>query len=191
MRAESVNAVARDNSGDKIMDRNWLNTLDIVGQSPLMRASQTGRTDVTTMLLLSDANDEPRNFGDLPVLHRAACWGFDDVVNDLIQEGADPDEMDSQGETALHKAARLGNLEAAQALIENDADVSLADSLGMTALHWAALTGSLPMVDLLLSHGANVDARDYYAGGITPRQIARMMGHTEIVEMMQNRYAIF
>lgn len=173
------------------MQKNWLNTLDTVGMTPLMRASNSGRSEVTTLMLLGDSQDQPHTFRDLPALHRAACWGFGDVVDELIADGADADELDAQGESALHKAVRLGNVEAVEALLENGADVNVADSLGLTPLHWAAMTGSLEIAELLLAHYANVDVRDYYAGGVTPRQIARMMGHTDIVDVMQNRYAIF
>ena len=175
---------------DRTMKRDWLNETDAAGMSPLMRASKSGRSEVLTMMLVRDVEDQPANFRELPTLHRAACWGYADVIVELLDEGFDPDEPDAQGETPLHKAVRLDNVEAAEALIENGANVNAADALGMTALHWASMTGNAEMAELLLRHYADIDARDYCAGGVTPKGIARMLGHREIVEMMQNRFAL-
>ncbi|MDP7639570.1 MAG: ankyrin repeat domain-containing protein [Candidatus Hydrogenedentes bacterium] len=85
----------------------------------------------------------------------------------------------------------MGNLGVAAVLLDNEADVNTADSIGMTPLHWAALTGNLQMVELLLARYASVDSRDYFAGGITPYGIAKLLGYNETIELMQNRYAIF
>lgn len=173
------------------MKRNWIMDLDEVGQTPLSRASKSGNYELPTLMLLKDADDEPRDFRHLPTIHRAACWGFADVLEELIADGADPDERDVQQETPLHKAVRLDNLDAARTLLEHRADVNAADALGLRPLHWAALTGSLPMTELLLSHHADVAARDYYAGGLTPEAIARMLGHTSVIELIKNRFALF
>lgn len=172
------------------MKLNWVHNLDDGGSTPLVRASKSGRPDVANLMLVQSVYDQLDAFSQLPPLHRAACWGFEDVIEELIQSGADTDETDHQGETALHKAVRLGNLEAVRSLLEAGAGVNVADNIGMTALHWATLTGSFEIVDLLLSHGANVDARDYYAGGVTPKRIARMLCHTEILKAMEQRFAI-
>ena len=38
---------------------------------------------------------------------------------------------------------------------------------------------------------ADVDARDYFAGGITPRSVARLLGYDEIYQLMVNRFALY
>ncbi len=172
------------------MKLNWVHNLDDAGYTPLTRASRSGRPDVANLMLIQEQHDRLDTFNTLPELHRAACWGFQDVIGELVQQGADVDETDSQGETALHKAVRLGNLEAATELLECGAGVNVADTIGMTPLHWATLTGSYEMVEVLLRHGANVDARDYYAGGVTPKRIARMLGHVQLVSAMEQRFAV-
>ncbi len=169
----------------------WLHTIDETGDTPLMRASKSGRTEVTNLMLMQEQNDDPKFFRELPALHRAASWGFDDVIFELIEDGSDVSEMDARGETALHKASRLGNFDAAKALLNSGAEVNARDALGMTALHWAALTGNEPLTELLLTHYADVDARDYFAGGITPSGIAKLMGYGEVQSLMKNRFTFF
>lgn len=173
------------------MRTDWLHTLDDTGRTPLIRASVCGRSEVTTLMLMQEIEDDPKRFQQLPTLHRAACWGFDDVVVELIEDGADVGETDTQGETALHKAARLGNHAVAAILLENGAEVNAKDCLGMTALHWAALTGCKEMVEILLAHFADVESRDYFSGGLSPIGIAKLLGYTEIAQMMQNRFSFF
>lgn len=172
------------------MTTEWLHTMDEMGQTPLTRASISGRSEVSNLMLMQEVQDDPKRFRELPTLHRAACWGFDDVVFELIEDGEDVNDIDSQGETALHKAVRLGHFAVAKVLIEQGAEVNAADSLGLTSLHWAALTGREAMVELLLINYANVDARDYFAGGMTPMGIAKLLGYTTIQETMRNRYSI-
>ena len=55
----------------------------------------------------------------------------------------------------------------------------------MTALHWAALNGNIQMTRLLLLHHANPDARDHYAGGMTPGEMAQLMGHDVILDVIE------
>lgn len=172
------------------MTTEWLHTMDELGQTPLTRASMSGRSEVSNLMLMQEVQDNPKQFRELPTLHRAACWGFEDVVLELIEDGEDLGKIDSQGETALHKAVRLGHFTVAKVLLDEGAEVNSADSLGLTPLHWAALTGREAMVELLLVNYANVDARDYFAGGITPMGIAKLLGYTKIQETMGNRYSI-
>lgn len=167
----------------------WLHTMDEVGMTPLTRASKSGRFEVANVMLLREVTDDPKNFRQLPELHRAACWGFADVIEDLLADGAEVYEVDADGETALHKAARLGQYDAAKALIENGADVNQRDGMGFTALHWAALTGNVEMTELLMANYADVHARDYVAGGITASGIAKLMGYAEVSEVLKNRFA--
>lgn len=169
------------------MTTSWIDKIDEIGESPLTRASRSGRTEVANLMLIQQANDAPLGFGQLPDIHRAAAWGFEDVLDDLIDDGADVDEMDGQGETPLHKAVRLGNTEAARALIEHGANINAADSLGMTPLHWAALTGNADITDLLLANFANVEAHDYAIGGITPLGIAKLLGYSDVKDRMIHR----
>jgi ankyrin repeat protein len=173
------------------MNTDWLTRIDECGQIPLGRVAQSGRSEVATLMILQESQDQPNNFHQLPTLQRAACWGFEDVIGELLEDGVDIDETDGQEEAALHKAVRLDNFMAAKILLDFGANVNVADCVGMTPLHWAALTGIDAMVDLLLSNYANVDAADYITGGLTPLAIAKMMGYGGIAEMMQNRFSFF
>lgn len=171
------------------MNDQWLNSVDEYGQSPLTRASISGRNEVCTLMLLQEIEDNPRFACKLPPLHKAASLNFDDAIRDIAQDGGDVDEMDAQGQTPLHKAARMGNAEAARALLELGATVNREDLFGMTPLHWASLTGAVQVAEVLLEYHANTAAPDNYAGGITPLRIAKFMGYTDLVELFEHHLA--
>ena len=54
-----------------------------------------------------------------------------------------------------------------------------------TPLHWAALNGNVRLSRLLLIHGADPTVRDYYAGGMTPAEMAQLMGHDPVLEIIE------
>ncbi len=135
-----------------------------------------------------DYHSPPESVGlrqNLSPLHRASCWGFEDVVQALITDGADLAETDHKGETALHKAARFARLAAAVTLLKNRCDVHAVDHLGMTPLHWAALNGNAQLTRLFLLHQADIHIRDNYAGGMTAREMAELMGHKHVLAVMK------
>lgn len=117
-------------------------------------------------------------------LLRAACWGFEDVVRAMLDDGADLADSDVKGETALHKAARFAHLSVAIELLRHDCNVDSVDNLGMTSLHWAALNGNAQLTRLLLLHNADITIRDSYAGGMTAREMAKLMRHDSVLAVM-------
>jgi ankyrin repeat protein len=122
----------------------------------------------------------------LPGLHRAAYYGFDDVVSAVLAEGCvGPDEVDAHGETPLHIAVRMSNEEVAVTLLEHGASPNVASQRGMTPLHWAALTGQERLSDRLLAKHASADAQAWAAGGVTPVDVAMMMGQKELAKRMR------
>ena len=116
------------------MGNYWLHDLDETGKSPLTRASLSGRTELTTVMLMQETLDVPEHIRGLPELHRAACWGFDDSIDELIVSGASPDLRDDSGETPLHKAARLGHLRAVKCLLAHGFGIAIKRLLEELAL---------------------------------------------------------
>lgn len=137
--------------------------------------------------LLSICSTESEHPNDLSPLLRAASWGFEEIVDKLIGGGVDLTESDGNGETALHKAARFSQMPVALRLLRAGASINALDSLGMTPLHWTALNGHVQLTRLLLIHRADTTIRDYYAGGMTPADMAQLMGNDVILDLL-DRY---
>lgn len=186
-----VDGVEQPESGVQVMNTDWMYLIDPEGHTPLTRASKSGRGDVTNLMLMQMIEDSPSNIRRLSPILRAAWAGYYEAIEDLLDEGADPNEIDWQGETPLHKAARLGHLESVCTLLNRGAHVNAQDSFGLTALHWAVLTGNRDVAEALVYNGANVYARDNVTGGLTPVSMARVMGYTEILNLLTSHASIF
>ncbi|MFP6583066.1 MAG: ankyrin repeat domain-containing protein [Candidatus Hydrogenedentota bacterium] len=135
--------------------------------------------------LLSICSTKSEHPNELSPLLRAASWGFEEIVDKLIWGGADLTESDGNGETALHKAARFSQFPVALRLLRAGVSIDALDSLGMTPLHWTALNGHAQLTRLLLIHQADPTILDYYAGGMTPAEMAQLMGHDVILDLLE------
>ncbi len=120
-------------------------------------------------------------------LHQAASLGQTDRVRQCIEDGENTECRDLHGETPLHKAAREAHLDVVELLVTHGAGINTGDNYGLTALHWAVLAGSEAVALLLLSSGADVNARDYFVGNMTPLALAKLMGYTELAQLL-NRH---
>jgi ankyrin repeat protein len=107
-----------------------LEARDFVGQTPLHRAAENGRTEAAKALIGAGADLEAKDTDGWTPLHRATAWGRTEIAKALIGAGADLEAKDRDGQTPLHYAAAWGSTEAAKALILAGADISTAfDSL--------------------------------------------------------------
>lgn len=124
--------------------------------------------------------------GRITALTQAVRQGNADVAGLLLEKGADPNRAAEDGRKPLMLAARGGFTGIVRALLDNGADIDgLNADDGSTALMWAANNGRLKIVELLIERGADVSivAED----GWTAAKAARMAGHTEIVNLIEQR----
>jgi ankyrin repeat protein len=117
-----------------------LEWVDFTGQTPLIRAAQSG--DVTLMRLLVSKGADPQltTFNGTTVLMAAA--GVNWVV----------------GQTYSESPARW--VESVRLAIELGGDVNAVNAMGLAAVHGAANRGSDDIIELLASHGARLDVPD-------------------------------
>ncbi len=104
-----------------------------------------------------------------------------ELIVSLSEEGAD---SGGGPELPLHLAARNGRVAEVREHIEQGADMDEADDHGLTPLHWAALNGCLDLAKLLVNRGAGINEPDVRFTGLTPMEIARLMGYRELVQFL-------
>ena len=168
------------------MSGEWLHRMDKDGLTPLDRAFRSGHMAITELMLQQEREDKSGGLKGSSPLHRAASLGLTDAVNSLLSYGARPTGRDHMGEIPLHKAAREGYAHAVEALLEVS-DVNAVSSAGMTPLHWACLAGDPEIVRLLLRHGADRWLRNEAMDGLTPTDLAAVMGYENALDILGAR----
>jgi len=170
------------------MSYEWIHMIDDTGITPLDRAFNSGHMAIAELMLRQERLDtEEFEKGVLRPMDRAAYFGLYRAV-ELLLHTTNPDLRDRHGETALHKAVRGGNLETT-ALLSEACDVNMRSGDGMTALHWASLRGDLEIARILLSANADPHIRNDALDGLTPKDLARLMRHEDLTELLSAREA--
>ncbi|MHB9131866.1 MAG: ankyrin repeat domain-containing protein [Armatimonadota bacterium] len=106
------------------------------------------------------------------------------VLEVLFRYEANVNCRDHDGYTPLMRAVD-GDGAVVEALLNHGADANVQNDKGMTALHLATNLGHQHIVLLLLAHGANPKLTDKY--GRTPRDIARVNGDREMLQLLDKR----
>ncbi|MBP8131058.1 MAG: ankyrin repeat domain-containing protein [Candidatus Hydrogenedentes bacterium] len=164
----------------------WMHTIDDAGRTPLDRAYQSQHMALAEMMLSLAHEGSECGVGSMTPLHRAALFGLTDAVRSLVRYGADVNAEDALGETPLHKAAREGHADAVRDL-SAAANVNIQSNMGMTPLHWAALTGRGEVAAILLACGADPGMHNEVLNGLTPVDLAELMGHEELAARLGAR----
>ena len=111
-----------------------LNTLNVLGESPLMLASLKGELELATQMVQKGA--DVNKTGWTP-LHYAASNGHAPLIRLLLENHAYIDAESPNGTTPLMMASMYGSPEAVKLLIEEGADPLLKNQQGLTALDFA------------------------------------------------------
>ena len=111
-----------------------LNTLNVLGESPLMLASLKGDLDLATQMVKKGA--DVNKTGWTP-LHYAASNGHVDVIKLLLENYAYIDAESPNGTTPLMMASMYGSPEAVKLLVEEGADPLIKNQQNLTALQFA------------------------------------------------------
>ena len=117
-----------------------LEWVDFTGQTPFLRAAQSGDVPAMKLLLSKGADPGIATFNGTTALMAAA--GVNWVV----------------GQTFSESPARW--LEAVQLCLEIGADVNATNQMGLSAVHGAANRGSDDIIELLAQRGARMDVPD-------------------------------
>ena len=129
-----------------------VDSLNGVGETPLIVAAKSGNVEVTAILLSAGA-DARRQDGryHMSALHYAAAEGQIQVAEALIAAGVDINTKDGQGDTPMHHATADGRLDMVQFLAKRGADLNVRNIKGLSPYQ---NTFSSPIRTLLKQFGA-------------------------------------
>jgi len=163
--------------------QSWLLTADSFGLTPLDRVLQAGRSDLATLMIEREQQDQKASQRAITPLHRAAILGMADVMAMLLRLGANPETRDILGETPLHKSVRAGDTSGVRLLLQW-ADPEPVAKDGLTPLHWACLLGREDIAVLLVQAGADPWHAATYGTGETPADFTRLLHQEVLLDMM-------
>jgi len=152
-----------------------MNIQDKYGNTALIKALNSGYTDVAKLLIEAGANINAKNNSDSTALMVAAEDGHQDIVELLVISKADMNIQNKYGNTALIRALHNDYIDIAKLLITAGADVDIQDEYGKTALIWATDHCYVNIVKLLITAGADVNIQDKY-------------GNTALIEILASDY---
>lgn len=113
------------------------------------------------------------------------------MVRCLLDLGADAEIKDQEGMNALLLACNSATIssELVQILLDKGVDMRLTNMHGQSALHYGCYRGLFQICRLLIQSGFNVNCGpDEY--GLTPIQVALLMGHNDIAIFLFSSNAI-
>lgn len=171
------------------MNKQWIQTMDAHGVTPLDRAFKSGHMALADMILRQEREDQRENLQGSSPLHRAAALGLVEAVKSLLSYSTKGLAEDCQGEMPLHKAARYGH-KAVVEILAYISDVNRVSADGMTPMHWACVSGNAEVVRILLDNNADPWIRNEVLDGLSAVDIAEAMGYSEIVRMLGAREAM-
>lgn len=137
-----------------------IDRLDSEGHSPLMRAVQSGKTNIVRKMLEKGGNPDARYAGGAfseSLLEMAAGAGNADMIRVLIEAGADLQRAQrSKGTaTSLFLAVNGMHYTATKILLEHGMNPNAAADFGISPLMAATRSGNEEMIDLLIAFGAD------------------------------------
>lgn len=168
----------------------FVNEKDLLGDTPLHLAAQTGNTNLAELLLAAKANVNAKANANWTALHWAAYWRNKEMAELLLRNGADVDARNSVGYTPLYWAVWRNSNELVELLLAHKADVNAKDYDRRTPLHYAVFWSSTNVLQTLIAHHADVNAKatgDVLPTGnaITPLDVADRYGFFANAELLR------
>ena len=151
--------------------KNYINTPNNQGYTPLHYASFKGKISIISRLIKLDADTSIKNEKGLTVLHIAAQGNqpnslayFKEKCNENLNR------YDNAQSTPLHWACYTGGVKAVDYLLCNDVELDQIDNQKVTALHLAVLSDNIKIIKKLLRAGADTNIKD--SNNRTPEELA-------------------
>lgn len=141
-------------------EREYINTTDANGMTPLHIAVEYGCKDMVNLLLEKGADVNAKDDLGCAPLHYAAKHFSQEIGEILISKGAYVNVVDGTGMTPLHYAAYYNRRFVGALLISKGADINKKDYSGCTPLHRAVKKNSANIVELLIINGANINEKN-------------------------------
>ena len=158
------------------------------GETPLLAAVNSGKSDVVALLLAYGANIEEKNFQKSTPLIIACQYGHAHITAMLVEMGADINARDYNGYDPLMIAAARGHDLIVRQLLAFGADPAHTNKHGNNALILAMYDMHLPVVKTLLEKGGKKQLLQRNNRGQTPLDFARALNNPKLIDLVESAY---
>jgi ankyrin repeat protein len=139
-----------------------IHTPDSDGDTPLIKAAQTGNIKEMTTLINASAQLNATNKKGITALMHAACWQNASIAEILLNAGADINTVDQYTCNAWHYACDIGNVNVIKLFMRTHNLTQLDTHPNrITGLTIAAANGNIGATELLLYAKANVNTQSH------------------------------
>ncbi|XP_059153902.1 mucin-12-like [Physella acuta] len=167
---------------------------DVMGLTPVIRATSQGALDALLVLLEAGALVNRQDEHGNAAIHEA-CWhGFSKAAELLVKHNCDVFLTNKAGFTALHLAAQNGHNESSRVLLYAGCNADLKNNYGDTALHTAARYGHAGVARILISarcklseQNKNGDTALHISAALKRRKIAKILVESGIDISLLNK----
>lgn len=133
--------------------RNFLDSRDSMGFTPLHLAAMQGSRELLEMLLKAGCDVNSRTKEGMTSLHICSeGTGTEDILFTLATASCDVNARNKLGRTALHLAAKQGNTENLKKLLDIGCNKNVKDKLGFTAVGLAFKYNQKQSAEILLHY---------------------------------------
>lgn len=140
-----------------------LDSVNTMGETPLMNALSNGLEEIALQLVESGADLETINNSGQTALTIASRKGYTAVVEALLARKVDPNVLVGESERPLHVASENGHDQIVRLLLDSGADVSTKDNTGNTPMYLACANGHIEIVQELLEEAPDLHNVDVAA----------------------------
>ena len=190
---EAVEAGDIDNVIALLKEKPSLETKNIDGETPLMRAVYNNNNEIAILLINAGADVNAQNkMLDSPFLY-AGAEGNLEIVKESLSHGANFKIYNRYGGSALIPAAEKGHLDVVKLLVNTpNYPKDHINNLGWTALLEAVILSDggivhVNIVKALIQGGCNVNIAD--KNGVTSLAHAKKRGYKEMIKVLEQAKA--
>lgn len=166
-----------------------VNSKDVSGVTPLVRALRHRKREAAETLILSGADLRAVDKDGRSLLHMMAFWLNEKSMLDRFIKVIDINTPDAKGRSALHEVSYWGHEKNALQMIESGAKVNLAAKNGETPIYEAVKSKNYGMTALLIDKGAKVNIQNIYGDTVLKTAIQSDVKNLKIITLLLEKGA--
>ncbi|MEM1283134.1 MAG: ankyrin repeat domain-containing protein [Chlamydiota bacterium] len=164
-----------------------INSVNNIGESPLMTASKMGNSNTVMLLIKKGAKIDQRDINGRTPLHYASQSDSLEVAKVLINAGTEVSAIDTKGNNCIHLAAETGSLDMIKLFHNQQVPIDDYNAADLTPAMVATINKKQNAASLLLDLGADMTKRGNEAESLNIFEVALSEENDEVLNILIDR----